>query len=80
MTRDPRLLTIADVAERCGVSVKSVRRWIDRDELAVHRLPPGRAIRVSEADLALFLTQSRTGSIGVPHWPGCGRSSPSDAG
>lgn len=49
-----RLLTIADVADRCRVSPRSVRRWIDDGRLRVIRL--GRNVRVSEGDLANFLT------------------------
>jgi excisionase family DNA binding protein len=49
-----RLLTIADVADRCQVSPRSVRRWIDDGRLKVIRL--GRSIRVGERDLADFLS------------------------
>ena len=49
-----RLLTIADVAERCQVSPRSVRRWIDDGRLRVIRL--GRSVRVAEGDLAAFLS------------------------
>ena len=54
-----RLLTIADVAERCQVSRRSVRRWIDNDRLRVIRL--GRSVRVDERDLASFLSHCHTG-------------------
>lgn len=37
------LLTIPATAEKLGVSVRTVRRWIDAGELHVHRL--GRSIR-----------------------------------
>jgi excisionase family DNA binding protein len=53
-----RLLTIADVAERCQVSSRSVRRWIDEGRLKVIRL--GRNVRVSERDLAKFLSHCQT--------------------
>jgi excisionase family DNA binding protein len=53
-----RLLTIADVADRCQVSPRSVRRWIDKDRLRVIRL--GRSIRVAEGDLAKFLSHCQT--------------------
>ncbi len=53
----PRLLSIERVAELLDVSTKTVRRWIDRKLLPVHRL--GRQLRVSEVDLATFLTRSR---------------------
>lgn len=51
--RDGALLTITDVAERCRVSTKTVRRWIERGELAAFRL--GRQWRISERDLKRFL-------------------------
>jgi excisionase family DNA binding protein len=56
-TADSRLLTVKDVAEICGVSLRSVRRWIASGELHVYRL--GRQLRVSEADLATFLKLRR---------------------
>ena len=53
-----RLLTIADVADRCQVSSRSVRRWIDEGRLKVIRL--GRNVRVSERDLANLLSNCQT--------------------
>ena len=53
-----RLLTIADVADRCQVSSRSVRRWIDDGRLQVIRL--GRNVRVCEGDLAKFLSRCQT--------------------
>jgi excisionase family DNA binding protein len=51
------LLDIDAVAARLGVSSKTVRRHIDRGELAVHRI--GRLLRVSEEDLASFVAARR---------------------
>ena len=45
------------VAERLGLSLRSVRRLIARGELPVHRL--GRAVRISEDDLVRFLAAHR---------------------
>ena len=53
----PKLLTAAEVADRCGVSLRSVRRWIRAGDLVTHRL--GRAVRVSDADLQRFLAKCR---------------------
>ncbi len=53
------LLTISEVAEFCRVSTRTVRRWIERGELAAHRL--GRQVRISEKDLRAFLRE---------HWSG----------
>ena len=39
------------------VDPKTVRRWIDRGELPVHRL--GRQIRISEPDLMAFVRARR---------------------
>ena len=54
----PRLLTIEEVAKICGVSSRSVRRWIDRDELPAVRI--GRLVRVTECDLQRFFDRHRT--------------------
>lgn len=51
------LLSRKQVADRLGVSEKTVGRWIDRQELPAHRL--GRQIRVSEHDLTGFLGARR---------------------
>ena len=53
---DP-LLDIPAVAARLGVSSKTVRRHIDRGDLAVHHI--GRLLRVSEEDLASFVARRR---------------------
>ena len=51
------LLTVQDVAAILAVSAKTVRRWIAAGELPVHRL--GRSIRISDADLQLFIRVRR---------------------
>jgi excisionase family DNA binding protein len=56
-----RLQDVAGVASRLGVSEKTVRRMIDRAELPAHRV--GRLLRVSEADLAEYLSGRRTVKI-----------------
>jgi excisionase family DNA binding protein len=53
----PRLLSMAKVSTQLDVSQKTVRRWIERGELPVHRL--GRQLRISETDLAAFVAKSR---------------------
>ena len=50
-------LTIVAVAERLSVNTQTVRRWIAAGDLHVHRL--GRALRISEEDLAAFLSIRR---------------------
>jgi excisionase family DNA binding protein len=45
------------VAKKLSVSTKTIRRWIERGELHVHRL--GRQIRISEEDLVAFLASHR---------------------
>jgi excisionase family DNA binding protein len=54
-----RLLTITDVAERLQVSTKTLRRWIERGDLAAHRL--GHQWRIAERDLVVFLKLRRVG-------------------
>ena len=53
------LLTVSEVAEVCRVSTRTVRRWIERGELAAHRL--GRQIRISDKDLKIFLRERWSG-------------------
>lgn len=53
----PKLLTIDEVAEHCQVSSKTVRNWILSGDLGAHKL--GRQYRISEANLALFLTRNQ---------------------
>ena len=55
-----RLLTIRDVADLAGVSIMTVRRWIDEHGLQIHRL--GRLVRISHGDLAAFLASRRVPS------------------
>ena len=53
------LLTISEVAEVCRVAPRTVRRWIERGEMAAHRL--GRQVRISEKDLKIFLRERWSG-------------------
>jgi excisionase family DNA binding protein len=46
------MLTVAEVAQELRVCKRSVRRWIDQEELRHHQF--GRAIRVSRQDLDDF--------------------------
>ena len=52
-----KLLTIDEVGKHCQVSSKTVRNWILSGDLVAHKL--GRQYRISEANLALFLTQNQ---------------------
>jgi excisionase family DNA binding protein len=51
------LLDLGVVASRLGVSLKTVRRMVERRELAVHRI--GRLLKVSEADLHSYIVGRR---------------------
>ena len=57
MSDTPPLLDCNTVAIRLEISSKTVRRLIDRRELAVHRI--GRLLRVSEADLQSYVARRR---------------------
>jgi len=50
-------LTVEQIAERCAVSTRTTRRWIDTGALRAHRL--GHLVRVSDEDLAAFLAAHR---------------------
>ena len=53
----PRLFSIAKVAAQLDISVKTVRREIQRGELPVHRI--GGQVRISEWDLAAYIAHRR---------------------
>ena len=53
----PRMYSIKEIGPQVGVSSKTIRRWIERGELHVHRL--GRRLRISEDDLLTFLSKRR---------------------
>lgn len=52
-------LTVAQVAERLGVSVRTVKRWLEDGRLRHVRLPGG-GIRVAVAELEQVLHGGRT--------------------
>ena len=53
----PRFFSVTETAASLKVSQKTVRRWIARGDLNVHRF--GRQIRVSEGDLKAFIARHR---------------------
>ena len=53
-----RLRTIQETADICAVSIRTIRRAIDRGDLPAHRI--GRLVRISDADIAMFLSASRS--------------------
>jgi excisionase family DNA binding protein len=53
-----KLRTIEETAELLSVSVRTVRRLIESGALPVHRI--GRAVRISDADIAAFLAANRS--------------------
>ena len=55
--RPGRLFSVPEAADQLGISDKSVRRAIQRGDLVAHRI--GRLLRISEADLALFVAKHR---------------------
>jgi excisionase family DNA binding protein len=61
-TSDKRLLPINEVARQCGVSKRTVYRWIAADELPVHRIPGTGLrpiLRIAQDDLDLWLDSHR---------------------
>ncbi len=59
VTAPERLLTIREVAAYLQVGEKTIRRWIEADELIAFKL--GRQWRVAEKDLQNFLRERWTG-------------------
>jgi excisionase family DNA binding protein len=53
-----QLHDVTAVAARLDVSVKTVRRMIERGQLPAHRI--GKLLRISEADLVDYLSQARS--------------------
>ena len=53
----PKLYTIKAVAESVNVSSRTVRRWIENGDLAVHRVDS--VVRVADDDLRAFLALHR---------------------
>lgn len=58
-----RLHSLAEVADRLGVSIKTVRRILARGDLPAHRI--GRLLRVSDDDIERFIAATRTATAGV---------------
>jgi excisionase family DNA binding protein len=54
-----KFFTIAEVAERLRVSIRTIRRWIESGDLIAHRR--GGIVRVAESDLRAFLAMDREG-------------------
>jgi excisionase family DNA binding protein len=54
-----KFFTIAEVAERLRVSIRTIRRWIESGDLIAHRR--GGIVRVAESDLRAFLAIHREG-------------------
>jgi excisionase family DNA binding protein len=48
---------VEQVAQRCSVSSRTTRRWIEAGALRTHRL--GSLVRISEEELAAFLAAHR---------------------
>jgi excisionase family DNA binding protein len=55
----PKHYTIKAVAEALDVSPRTVRRWIAKRDLAVHRVDG--VVRIAENDLRAFLAVHREG-------------------
>ena len=53
----PMMLSVAQFAERCAVSTRTVTRWINSRQLYVHRI--GRRVLIAEEDANNFLAKHR---------------------
>jgi excisionase family DNA binding protein len=54
---DVRFFTVGEIALQLNVSSRTVHRWIADRQLVVHHI--GRSVRVSGADLKVFLAIRR---------------------
>lgn len=53
----PVVLTSGEAGQRCGVSFRTVIRWIERGELPAYRLPGRGDYRIALADLRAFASR-----------------------
>ena len=53
----PSFYSVTETAKLLKVNPKTVRRWIEKGDLTVHRF--GRQIRITEPDLVTFIRQCR---------------------
>lgn len=51
-----QLLTVDDVARRCNVSDKTIRRWIASGALKCRIVGPSKRLRIERADLDSVIT------------------------
>lgn len=63
----PVVLTSREAGQRCGVSFRTVIRWIERGDLAAYRLPGRGDYRIALADLREF---TRRHGLPEPAAPG----------
>lgn len=52
------MLTLRDLAEEIGISLRTARRWADRGHVALLKTPSGR-IRIEEAEIVRLKEQMR---------------------
>lgn len=52
-----RLMTVEEAAERLGVKVATVRKWVQERTIGYQKV--GKLVRISEDDLAAFLEKGR---------------------
>ena len=57
MAAEERLYSLEEVAERLGVSERTVRRWVKAGDLPAYK--PGREYRIKPADLEEFLEERK---------------------
>ena len=53
----PAFYSVTETAKLLKVSPRTVRRWIEKGDLTVHRF--GRQIRIADSDLVTFIGQCR---------------------
>jgi excisionase family DNA binding protein len=53
----PAFYSVTETAKLLKVSPRTVRRWIEKRDLTVHRF--GRQLRITDSDLVTFIRQRR---------------------
>jgi excisionase family DNA binding protein len=66
---DGAMMTSTQAAEQLGVSVMTLRRYVEAGELRASRIGPKKLIRIRPADLAAYVEANQTPTPAAPASP-----------